>query len=279
MISVTMKLLLLCVLILVSGEVCTPRSDSSDGEMLGIVHLQKFSAQRFSKRSATEASSATPPRERQGERVPAAAVINGVPQGMFVGRSLLTGRAVCLLFLSGGRVTRAIPTGGLDAFNWARHLAGHAGDSGAWQLAGGELQITWGDGGIQRGMLNELPSGIEFYGKRYARPASVSVAELAGRWESARGTAVVGGEGINVASTLVIQDDGRYRWTGAMGGVVSGRAAASEGKARAGTIEISGATIVFRADDGTVTSHTFLPVAGTPLVAFSIDSDLFSRVE
>jgi hypothetical protein len=41
-----MKLLLLFVLMLASGVACAPRSDSSDHEMLGIAHLQKFSAQR-----------------------------------------------------------------------------------------------------------------------------------------------------------------------------------------------------------------------------------------
>ena len=62
------------------------------------------------------------------ERVPDAAVVGGVPQGMFVSRSLLTGRAVCLLFLSGGRVTRAIPEGGLESFDWTKHQAAHRGD-------------------------------------------------------------------------------------------------------------------------------------------------------
>jgi hypothetical protein len=230
---------------------------------------------------APETSDLTSPGRRapQAERVPPAAVVNGVPQGMFVGRSLLTGRAVCLLFLSGGRVTRAIPAGGLEALDWARHRAEHSGDAGTWRMVDGELEIAWGDGGVHRGRLTETAGGIEFYGKRYSRPAVVEVSALAGRWESTRGTAVTGGEGVNVTSILVIEADGRYRWTAAGGGVVSGRAAAAEDRSRTGRVEVSGGTIVFRADDGTATSHTFIPVAGTPLTAFSADSDLFTRVQ
>ena len=77
----------------------------------------------------------------QGESVPVAAVLNGQPQGLFLGRSLLTGRAVCLLFLSDGRITRAIPAGGLEHFDWAAHRAAHAGDVGTWQLQGGQLDL------------------------------------------------------------------------------------------------------------------------------------------
>ena len=63
--------------------------------------------------------------EKQGGSVIETAVINGIYQGLFVGRSLLTGRVIYLLFLSGGRVTRSIPTGGLENFDWARHQANH----------------------------------------------------------------------------------------------------------------------------------------------------------
>jgi hypothetical protein len=78
----------------------------------------------------------------RAERVPDAGVVNGVPQGMFVGRSLLTGRAVCLLFLSGGLVTRFIPEGGLDNFDWAKHQAAHTGDSGRWEMRGAQVAIA-----------------------------------------------------------------------------------------------------------------------------------------
>ncbi|MCC7066231.1 MAG: hypothetical protein IT456_25780, partial [Planctomycetes bacterium] len=162
----------------------------------------------------------------QTERVPDAAVVNGVPQGLFVGRSLLTGRAVCLLFLSGGRITRAIPAGGLEQFDWARHSAAHAGDSGVWQMSGTRLIVQWSDGGVHEGIVAVHPDGIEFHGKRYARPGTANVAAIAGRWEATRGTAIAGGPGINRTTELIIQADGRYQRRGTIGGVVAGRAAA-----------------------------------------------------
>ena len=145
----------------------------------------------------------------QVERVPESAVIDGRPQGVFVGRSLLTGRAVCLLFLSGGRVTRFIPAGGLEAFDWARHRKEHENDSGRWELTGETLKITWGDGGTHEGPLTVRPTGIEFHGKRYSRPATATIADLVGQWESARGMAVVGGEGVNTLNYLTVDPDGR----------------------------------------------------------------------
>jgi hypothetical protein len=212
------------------------------------------------------------------ERVPDAAVVNGVPQGMFVSRSLLTGRAVCLLFLSGGRVTRAIPEGGLEQFDWAAHQGAHSRDTGRWEMRGGQLTIAWGDGGVHQGPLAVRADGMEFYGKRYTKPVSVAPGAIAGRWEAARGTAIAGGAGVNVVTTLVIHADGRYQWLGTTGGVVAGQATASE-RTMNGTVTVKGATIVFTAEGGAATSHTFLPVAGTPTTAFTIDANMFTRVQ
>jgi hypothetical protein len=212
----------------------------------------------------------------QGERVPDAAVVNGVPQGMFVGRSLLTGRAVCLLFLSGGRITRFIPEGGLEHFDWNRHRVAHGPDSGTWQIRGGQLAVTWGDGGVQQGPVTVHPDGIEFYGKRYSTPQLVDLAAIAGRWESARGSAIAGGAGISKVSQLVIAADGRYQWVSTIGGAVEGRAVAGD-RSMSGTVAVRGLTIVFRSDTGTTSSHTLLPAAGRPVSAFSLDSDMFTR--
>lgn len=212
-----------------------------------------------------------------GERAPEAAVFGGVPQGMFVGRSLLSGRAVCLLFLSEGRITRAIPEGGLENFDWNKHRAAHGPDSGTWQIRGGQLVVTWGDGGVHQGPITVHPDGIEFYGKRYSKPVPVTVAALAGRWESARGTAVGGGAGINRVSELAIAADGRYQWTSTTGGVVQGRSVAND-RSMTGTVTVRGSTIVFASDAGTASSHTLLPAAGQPVNAFSVDSDMFTRL-
>lgn len=213
----------------------------------------------------------------QGETVPASAVIDGRPRGMFVGRSLLTGRAVCLLFLSGGRVTRVIPNGGLERFDWAGHRTAHSRDVGAWEIRDGQLSIAWGDGGVHQGPLRVTEGGIEFYGKRYSKPVTVSVADLVGLWEAARGTAITGGEGINTATTLSIGANGRYRWTGVTGGAAAGRATAG-GVTRTGKLSVSGQTMTFLDDDGTASARTLLPAAGTPVAAMSLDTDLFTRV-
>ena len=101
-----------------------------------------------------------------------------------------TGRAVCLLFLSGNRVIRFIPEGGLDIFfDWAKHQTAHAGDSGRWEMRGGQVAIAWGDGGVHQGPLTVRPDGIEFYGKRYTKPVSASVRaafQKAFRWASSK---------------------------------------------------------------------------------------------
>lgn len=235
--------------------------------------------ERFGSFARTQTRALPTAVEIQGETVPDAALIKGVPRGMFVGRSMLTGRAVCLLFLSRGRVTRFIPTGGLQHFDWARHREAHPGDSGTWELNGALLTITWGDGGVHQGPLKETPIGIEFYGKRYSRPIVVTIAAVAGRWESTRGTAVSGGSGINATKAFIIEPNGRFRWTGIVGGEVAGRSRAARGETWTGMVTIAGSTILFHGDDGTVVAHTLLPAAGDPVVAFSLDSDLFTRVQ
>jgi hypothetical protein len=212
----------------------------------------------------------------KAEPVPEATVVGGVPRGMFVSRSLLTGRTVCLMFLSNGRVTRAVPDGGLENFDWAKHLAEHPRDSGRWEARGNQLAIVWGDGGVHEGPLAVRPDGIEFYGKRYTKPVGVSLEALVGRWQATRGTAIAGGSGVNIASTLIIHADGRYEWSSTTGGVVAGRAAAS-GTARTGTAKVTGFTIVLTPNSGAVTSHTLLAVAGSPITAFSLDANMFTR--
>lgn len=212
----------------------------------------------------------------QGEHVPEAAVVSGVPQGIFIGRSLLTGRAVCLLFLGGGRITRAIPEGGLEHFDWARHKAAHPRDSGRWEMRGNQLVVAWGDGGVHQGPLTVHPDSIEFYGKRYAKPIPVRLGAIAGRWESARGTAIAGGPGINAVNTLIISADGHYQWQTTNGGVVGGRAVAGE-DSTSGEVLLTGMTITFAPKGGALRSYTFLAAAGQPVTAFSIDANLFTR--
>jgi len=210
------------------------------------------------------------------ERVPDSAVLDGRPQGIFVGRSLLTGRSVCLLFLADGRASRSIPTGGLANFDWAQHQKAHSGDVGTWTLSGNVLTINWGDGGVHSGPLTVNQDSIEFYGKRYARPAPATVADLVGSWEAASGFAIAGGAGINRLSNLTVQADGRYSWADTTGGIVEGMAVAG-GSANTGSLEISDQTAAFRADDGSSSEHTFVAVAGEPVTAFTLDQEMFTR--
>ena len=87
-----------------------------------------------------------------------------------------------------------------------------------------------------------------------------------------------GGDGINRLSTLIVEADGRYRWAETVGGVVEGEVSAG-GDSWTGTLSISGQTVTFNTDDGALDVYTFLPVAGEPLLVFSLDDDLFTRLE
>jgi hypothetical protein len=45
-----------------------------------------------------------------------------------------------------------------------------------------------------------------------------------------------------------------------------------------GVVTVAGATLVFTPDQGAATAYTFVPVAGTPVTAFSLDTNMFTRV-
>jgi hypothetical protein len=45
-----------------------------------------------------------------------------------------------------------------------------------------------------------------------------------------------------------------------------------------GRVSVKELTIIFVSDEGRTTSHTFLAVAGQPVSAFSVDTDMFTRV-
>ena len=152
----------------------------------------------------------------------------------------------------------------------------HPGDSGAWEVDAGQLTITWGDGGIHQGPLTTHPTGIEFYGKRYSRPQVVELADVAGHWEAAHGTAPWGGDGLIALSNLSIESDGHYAWDGTVGGVIEGDASA-ESSSTSGTLVVTGQTMTFTAEDGSILARTFLPVAGRPIEAFSLDAEMFTR--
>ena len=39
-------------------------------------------------------------------------------------------------------------------------------------MRGDQLVVAWGDGGVHQGPITTHPDGIEFYGKRYAKPVA-----------------------------------------------------------------------------------------------------------
>jgi hypothetical protein len=220
-------------------------------------------------------AAAAPAPKGKAERVPDSSFKNGEPKGIFVGTSLLTGKAICLMFLSGGRITRAIPKGGLEDFYWEQHKSENGGNCGTWSISGDTLTVTWGDGGVNKGPLKATANGVEFYGKRYTRPEKVDVARLAGRWESAR---TVGA--LTVTHTLDIGAGGAFHWVMGSGGVVAGRAVASTGRDLRGTLTMRGTTATFRGDDGSVLTYYLHRVPGDEVVtAFSVGGDMFWKQE
>lgn len=240
-----------------------------------------FASLRIQRSDGAGEPAASPPPFVTGgrtERVPESAVVDGMPRGIFLGRSLLTGRTVCLLFLGDGRITRAVPTQDLDAFDWQRHRADHPGDCGSWQLRPGQLSVRWGDGGVHEGPLKVGPSGIEFYGKTYVRPSVANLAALVGRWEAVRGLGIAGGAGARVILTLEIDAAGRFRWR-AEGGSSGPHAAHREVKDLRGTLRIQGRRLILQGDDGTVEAHSFLAIPGDPLAAFALGPNMFTRIE
>jgi hypothetical protein len=114
--------------------------------------LRPFRAKRdpkldFKEVWATLSIAARPKTSAQLEKVPASAVVNAQPQGIFV-RVRQTGKgALCLLFLDNGRVTRSVAQGGPVEINWEQHKHNSPpGNIGTWQTSGTTLTINWGDG-------------------------------------------------------------------------------------------------------------------------------------
>ena len=208
----------------------------------------------------------------KGERVPVSGWVNGAPRGIFVGTSLLSGGAICLMFLDGGRITRTIPGQDLDNFSWAEHLEKYPRNCGTYTISNGILKVKWGDGGVHEGPIKQTPNGIEFYQKRYTKPEPVAVAEIAGRWESAKSIGAIA-----TTHVLRIASDGSFTWKTDRGGVVAGRAVYSSVRDSRGKVTVRGTIITFHNDDGTTETLTFLRVPGNPIKAFSIGMDMFTR--
>jgi hypothetical protein len=213
-----------------------------------------------------------PKRLGKPERVPESSFKDGVPRGIFFATSMLSGKAVCLLFLDGGRITREIPEGGLEELYWEQHLKDNPRNSGTYTVKDGTLTISWGDGGVHTGPIKATPEGIEFYGKRYVKPAPTTVEQLAGAWQSALTSGAM-----TTSHELTIGADGAFHWTGGTGGSGDGWAAFGGARDVRGKLTLRGSTATFRADNGSVETFTFLRMPGDPATVFSVGRNMFAR--
>ena len=191
----------------------------------------------------------SPPPTGKGERVPESGFKDGSPRGLFVGD-----KGAGLLFLDGGRVTRAVPEGGLDELDWEQHQKKHPSDVGTYSVAGG---IQWGDGTTSAGPFKVSADGFELAGKRWVKPPATTVDQIAGTWQAAPGT------GDSKVHELAIAADGGFQWTGA--------------RELRGKLTLHGPTATLRAEGGKVETHTLLRAPGEPVKTFSLGPYTFAR--
>jgi hypothetical protein len=190
-----------------------------------------------------------PPPAGKAERVPETGFADGAPRGVFVGD-----QGAGLLFLDGGRVTRAIPEGGLDAIDWEQHRKQHPSDAGTFSLADG---IRWSDGTTTAGPIQPAPGGFELAGKRWVKPPATRVEELAGAWQAPPGP------GDGKVHELTLSAGGDFTWSGA--------------RELRGRLTLRGGTATLRAEGGKVETYTLLRAPGEPVKAFTLGRHAFGR--
>ncbi|MBM3498123.1 MAG: hypothetical protein FJX74_05575 [Armatimonadetes bacterium] len=201
---------------------------------------------------------AQPPPTAPGEPAPVAGLVDGRPQGLFVGVSVLSGRPAALLFMPDGRAYHGFPPGGLNAVDWARLRAEKGDLCGAWTCDGGVLRIQWNDGNVWEGPLEPTETGMRFMGKAYgaARPADLQ--HLTGTWEGTNSTLWLNlgsGPSVTQINRFQVSADGSYRWDAQTSASLEDVSAAGESSA-AGKVEIDRLEVVFRAADGSASRLT-----------------------
>ena len=208
--------------------------------------------------SLAEGDRSTPPDatpaagEGRGEPLPTAGLVDGRPQGLFVGVSVLSGNPASMLFLDGGRVYHGIPAAGLNRVDWEQLQAEHSNRCSRWEMQGGTLRILWPDGNVWESPLEPTATGFSFNGKSYGAVHPVDMGHLAGSWEGTKSTAWLNvgyGPAMTQINSLQVAQDGSYSWGVSTGGEVEGAATYSEA-AFAGRVEIDGYEAVFHAGDG-----------------------------
>ena len=81
---------------------------------------------------------------------------------------------------------------------------------------------------------------------------------------------------LTVLNDLDITADGSFHWVSGAGGVVEGRAVGGGSGDRRGKLTIRGQTAIFKGDDGSIQTYTFIKMPGET-VSFSIGPNLFIR--
>lgn len=199
-----------------------------------------------------------PAPEGQGEPAPAAGLVEGKPQGLFVGVSVLSGRPAALLFLDEGRVFHGFPPGSLNAIDWARVSAEKHELCGRWTVEAGVLRIQWNDGNVWEGPLEPTETGMRFMGKSYGAARPVDLKHLTGTWEGTNSTMWLNlgsGDAVTQINRFSVAADGSYRWDGQTSASLEDVSAAGESSA-SGRVEIRGLELVFTAGDGTASRLT-----------------------
>lgn len=195
---------------------------------------------------------ATAPRG-EGEPVPKSGLVNGKPQGLFIGVSVLSGNPVFLLFLDNGRVFSQLPPGGLNKVDWDFLVKTYPNSTGAWSVSNGRLSLRWRGGGVWEDAIVPTARGMKFNGKSYSAAAYVNLAQLSGKFEGTVSTAWLnaggGGPSMTRATTIVLDGRGGFSFDSATGGDV-GNAVAYGSSSSSGTVAVEGYDAVFRHKDG-----------------------------
>jgi hypothetical protein len=191
----------------------------------------------------------------RGEQVPKSGLVDGQPQGLFIGVSMLSGNPVFLLFLDNGRVLSQLPPAGLNSIHWAALVENYPNSTGQWSVTNGRLTLRWRNGGVWADAILPTPRGMKFNGKSYSAAAYVDLSQLSGIFDGAQSTAWLnaGGAGPSLTRTTTITLDGKggVSFDSAVGGDV-GNAVAYGSAASSGTVQVEGYDAVFRLKDGRI---------------------------
>lgn len=217
----------------------------------GFFESLTFPGAKTAPASGSAATAAIP--SGKGEPVPKSGLVDGKPQGLFIGVSVLSGNPVFLLFLDNGRVYNQLPRGGLNKVDWDFLVQNIPNSTGEWSVSNGRLAIRWRTGGVWEDAITPTPRGMKWKGKSYSAAAFVDLAQFSGTFEGAQSTAWLNAGGVGPsltrATTIVLDGKGGFSFDTAVGGDV-GNAVAYGASASSGTVAVEGYDAVFKYADG-----------------------------